>query len=83
MGRLMDEYGYNDEGETFTVCDKEEAWIMELIGKGPGRKGAVWVALRIPDDCISAHANVSRIRQIPFKDKDNCLYSKDVVSFAR
>ena len=83
MGGLMDEYGYCDEGETFTVCDKEEAWIMEIIGKGPGRKGAVWVALRIPDDCICAHANVSRIRQIPFEDKQNCLYSKDVVSFAR
>lgn len=83
MGDLMDTYGYRDEGETFTVCDKEEAWIMELIGKGPGRKGAVWVALRIPDDCISAHANISRIRNIPFSDKENCMYSKDVVSFAR
>ena len=83
MGELMDTYGYCDEGETFTVCDKDEAWIMEIVGKGPGRKGAVWVAIRIPDDCISAHANVSRIRQIPFKDKENCMYSKDVVSFAR
>lgn len=83
MGDLMDEYGYCDEGETFTVCDTEEAWIMELIGKGPGRKGAVWVALRIPDGQISAHANLSRIRQIPFKDKENCMYSDDVVSFAR
>ena len=83
MGDLMDRYGYCDEGETFTVCDKDEAWIMELVGKGPGRKGAVWAAIRIPDGCISAHANLSRIRQIPFKDKENCLYSKDVVSFAR
>lgn len=83
MGELMDTYGYCDEGETFSVCDKEEAWIMELIGKGPGRKGAVWAAIRIPDGMVSAHANISRIRQIPFKDKENCMYSKDVVSFAR
>lgn len=83
MGRLMDEYGYCDSGETFSVCDPNEAWIMELIGKGPGRKGAVWVALRVPDDALCAHANQSRIRKIPFKDKENCLYSKDVVSFAR
>ena len=56
---------------------------MEMIGKGPGNKGAVWVAIRIPDDCISAHANQSRIQQIPFDDKENCIYSPDVVSFAR
>jgi len=83
MGELMDTYGYRDSGETFTVCDKEEAWIMEVIGKGPGRKGAVWAALRIPDNAICAHANHSRIRQIPFDDKENCMYSEDVVSFAR
>ena len=83
MGRLMDEYGYCDSGETFSVCDPEEAWIMEVVGKGPGRKGAVWVALRIPDDAICAHANQSRIRKIPFKDRENCIYAKDVVSFAR
>ena len=83
MGRLMDEYGYCDTGETFSVCDPQEAWIMELIGKGPGRKGAVWVALRVPDDAICAHANQSRIRKFPLKDKENCLYSKDVISFAR
>lgn len=56
---------------------------MELIGKGPGNKGAVWVAIRVPDDCISAHANQSRIQQIPFDDKENCMYSPDVVSLAR
>lgn len=83
MGQLLETYGYCDSGETFSVCDPNEAWIMEVIGKGPGRTGAVWVALRIPDDAICAHANQSRIRQIPFKDKENCLYSKDVVSFAR
>lgn len=83
MTDLVAEYGYNSSGETITICDKNEAWIMEIIGKGPGRKGAVWVALRVPDDCICAHANISRIRQIPFADKKNCMYSKDVVSFAR
>lgn len=83
MTDLVAEYGYNSSGETITICDKNEAWIMDIIGKGPGRKGAVWVALRVPDDCICAHANLSRIRQIPFADKQNCMYSKDVVSFAR
>ena len=83
MTDLLQEYGYNSTGETITVCDKNEAWILEIMGKGPGRKGAVWVAVRIPDDCISAHANISRIRQFPLKDPNNCLYSKDVISFAR
>lgn len=80
---LADTYGYGSEGESFTIADPNEVWVMDLIGKGPGRKGAVWVAVRIPDDCISAHANQSRIRQFPLKDKANCLYSKDVISFAR
>lgn len=80
---LIDRYGYNSSGESFTIADKNEAWIMEMIGKGPGRKGAVWVAMRVPDDCISAHANHSRIRRFPLKDKENCIYSKDVISFAR
>jgi dipeptidase len=65
MAELVEEYGYNSSGESITVCDPEEAWIMEIIGKGEGRKGAVWVALRIPDDCISAHANLSRICLFP------------------
>lgn len=69
MGTLVEEYGYNSTGESITVCDPDEAWIMEMIGKGPGRKGAVWVALRIPDDCISAHANLSRIRHFPLEKK--------------
>ncbi len=69
MAQLVDEYGYNSSGETITVCDPNEAWIMEIIGKGKGRKGAVWVALRIPDDCICAHANLSRIRQFPQEQK--------------
>lgn len=83
MTDLVAEYGYYSSGESFSIADKEEAWIMELIGKGPGQKGAVWVAIRIPDDCISAHANQSRIHRIPFDDKENCIYSPDVVSFAR
>ena len=83
MTDLVKEYGYYSSGETFSIADKNEAWVMEMIGKGPGNKGAVWVAIRIPDDCISAHANQSRIQQIPFDDKENCMYSPDVVSFAR
>ena len=94
MHALVQEYGYSATGESFAVCDKEEAWIMELIGKGPGRKGAVWVALRVPDDCICAYANSSRIRQFPQAKKADkklgfcvvpgeCMYSADVISFAR
>ncbi len=69
MAELVEEYGYNSSGESITVCDPNEAWIMEIIGKGPGRTGAVWVALRIPDDCICAHANLSRIRHFPLEQK--------------
>lgn len=83
MTGLVRDYGYYSSGESFSIADKNEAWIMEMVGKGPGSKGAVWVAIRIPDDCISAHANQSRIQQIPFDDKENCLYSPDVLSFAR
>ena len=68
MVELVEEYGYNSSGETITICDPNEAWIMEIVGKGPGRNGAVWVALRIPDDCICAHANISRIRQFPLEN---------------
>ena len=83
MTSLVDTYGYESEGESFTVADPNEVWILEMLGKGPGRKGTVWVAVRIPDDCISGHANQSRIHQFPLKDKKNCLYAKDVISFAR
>ena len=83
MTDLVAEYGYYSSGESFSIADPNEVWIMEMISKGPGRKGAVWVALRVPDDCVSAHANQARITTIPFKDKNNCMYSKDVVSFAR
>jgi dipeptidase len=79
MTTLVNTYGYNSEGETFTICDPNEAWIMEMMGKGPGSKGAVWVAMRIPDNAICAHANQSRITKINMKDKKNVLYAKDVV----
>ncbi len=80
---LVDKYGYCSEGESFSISDKNEVWIMEIIGKGPDRKGAAWVARRIPDGYICAHANQSRIRQFPLNDPKNCLYDKEVISFAR
>ena len=94
MHSLAQEFGYHSSGESFMVCDKDEAWIMEMAGKGPGRKGAIWVAIRLPDDCISAYANASRIRQFPQAKKADkklgfcvvpgvCMYSSDVISFAR
>ena len=83
MTTLAQTYGYNSGGETFTICDPNEAWIMEMMGKGPGSKGVVWVALRVPDDAICAHANQSRITRFNMNDKANVLYSKDVISFAR
>jgi dipeptidase len=83
MASLVKEYGYGSEGESFSVADPNEAWIMEIVGKGPGNRGALWVAVRIPDDCICAHANQSRIRQFPLNDKKNCLYAPDVISYAR
>ena len=94
IDRLVQEYGYSSTGENFVIADKDEAWIFEIIGKGPGRKGAVWVALRVPDDCICAYANSSRIRRFPQAKKADkklgfcvvegeCMYSADVISFAR
>lgn len=83
MTSLVAEYGYYSEGESFSICDKNEAWIMEMIGRGMKEKGALWVAIRIPDDCICAHANQSRITTFPLDDKENCLYSSDIISFAR
>ena len=83
MTSLVQEYGYYSSGESFSIADPNEVWVLELIGKGNVEKGAVWVAVRIPDDCISAHANQARIRKFDMKDKDNVRYSKDVVKFAR
>ncbi|MFZ5517936.1 MAG: dipeptidase [Candidatus Zhuqueibacterota bacterium] len=83
MTDLVAEYGYYSSGESFSVSDPNEVWIFELIGKGPDNKGAVWVALKVPDGYICAHANQARIQQFPLNDKENCLYAKDVISFAR
>lgn len=83
MTSLVQKYGYQSEGESFTIADPNEVWVMDMVGKGPGGGAPVWVAVRIPDDCISGHANQCRIRQFPLKDKANCLYSPDVISFAR
>lgn len=94
---LVREYGYASEGETFSFGDPNEVWMMDLIGKGPGEKGAVWVAIRIPDDCIAAHANQARIQGVPaptkaaaklakktgYVDMGDIIYSADVITFAR
>ena len=93
---LVQEYGYSSTGESFAVCDKNEAWIMEIIGKGKGNKGAIWIAMRVPDDCICAYANSSRIQQFPQAKKVDkklgfcvvsgdieCMYCADIISFAR
>ncbi|MDH6354199.1 dipeptidase [Dysgonomonas sp. PH5-45] len=83
MTDLVAEYGYYSGGESFSIVDPNDVWVLEMVGKGSGSKGAVWVAVRIPDDCISAHANQARIQQFPLKDPKNCIYSKDVISFAK
>ncbi|HER09141.1 MAG TPA: dipeptidase [Bacteroides sp.] len=94
MGELVAEFGYASSGESFSIADPNEVWIMEMIGKGTKmvneggtpynqNKGAVWVAVRIPDGYVSAHANQARIRQFPLNDPENCLYAPDVISFAR
>ena len=83
MTELVNKYGYASSGESFSIADPNEVWMMEMIGKGKGREGAVWVAVRIPDDCIAAHANHSRIHKFNLKDKDNVMYAKDVITFAR
>lgn len=83
MTSLVAEYGYYSHGESFSIGDPDEIWVMEMAGKGGKEKGAVWVARRIPDDCITGHANAPRIHTFPLKDKDNCLYAKDVITFAR
>ncbi|MBN2358127.1 MAG: C69 family dipeptidase [Deltaproteobacteria bacterium] len=83
MTGLVAEYGYGSSGESFSIGDPREVWLLEMVGKGPGNKGALWVAVRIPNGYISAHANQSRIRQFALNDSRNVLYAKDVISFAR
>jgi len=83
MTDLVKEYGYYSSGESFSISDPNEVWILEMISKGPENKGAVWVARRIPNGYVCAHANQARIRQFPLNDKKNCLYAPDVISFAR
>ena len=90
MADFVKEYGYNSEGESFSVADKDEVWILEMVGKGVkmvngknANKGALWVAVRIPDGYISAHANQARITQFPLNDPENCLYAPDVISYAK
>ena len=79
---LANEYGYPSEGETFSIADPDEAWVMDLVGKGE-EKGIVWVARRVPDGYICAHANQARITTFPQNDPENCIFAPDVISFAR
>lgn len=83
MTDLVAEYGYYSSGESFSIGDPNEAWILEMIGKGEGNKGAVWVAVKIPDGYVSGHANQARITTFPLNDPNNCIYSPDVISFAK
>ena len=94
MGELVADYGYHSSGESFSIADPHEVWILELIGKGTEmvteggktynkNKGAVWVAVKIPDGYVSGHANQARIQQFPLNDPENCIYAPDVISFAR
>ena len=80
---LANTYGYYSSGESFSFADKDEVWVMDLIGKGPDNKGIVWVARRVPDGYICAHANQARINTFPLDDPENCMYAPDVISFAR
>ena len=82
MTDLVETHGYYSTGESFSIADKNEVWILEMHPKGVGNTGAVWVARKIPDGYISAHANQSRIREFPLDDKENCIFSPDVVSYA-
>jgi len=79
---LVETYGYASEGESFSLVDKNEAWILEMVGTGNGGEGAIWVAVKIPDGMVSCHANKARIGEFPLNDPENCVYSKNVISFA-
>lgn len=83
MTNLVEDYGYYSSGESFSIADPKEVWILEMIGKGEGERGAVWVALRVPDGYISGHANQARITTFPKNDPENCRYAEDVITFAR
>lgn len=99
MTELVAEYGYGSDGESFSIGDPNEVWVMEMMPKGADNKGAVWVAIRIPDGYISSHANQARITQFPkenkktsissknmkllFKPSIEVVYAEDVISFAR
>ena len=83
MTNLVRDFGYASSGESFSIADPNEVWILEMIGKGEGEKGAVWVAVKIPDGYISGHANQARITTFPLNDPANCIYAPDVISFAK
>ena len=83
MAELVNEYGYCSSGESMSISDPNEVWILEIVGKGIGNKGALWVAMRVPDGYISGHANQARITQCPLNDRDNCLYDPNVIKYAR
>ena len=83
MTSIAETYGFNSSGESFTICDPNEAWIMEMVGCGIGSKAVAWVAVRIPDNAISAHANHTRIHKFDQKDKKNVMFSKNCIKFAR
>jgi dipeptidase len=85
MDSLLNEYGYASSGESFSISDRSGVvWMMELIGRGDtyGKLGAVWVATRIPDGYVAAHANQARTTTFPRDDPENCLYAEDVVDVA-
>jgi dipeptidase len=83
MTSLAEQYGFCSSGESFTVCDPNEAWILEMSGCGPGSKSVVWIAVRVPDNAVMAHANQSRIRRVNLKDKANVMISPNCIKFAR
>ena len=83
MTNLVTDYGYRSTGESFSIADTKEAWILEMIGPGEGGQGALWVALKVPDGYISCHANKARIGEFPIDDEENCLYSDNIISFVK
>ncbi len=82
MTSLVEKYGYISEGESISIADKNEVWLLEIVGPGKNRRGAIWVAVRIPDGMVAAHANMSRIHRFPLNDPDNARYSKNVIKYA-